>query len=623
MGISYLTQYLTNSKLVQNISSQYSAMLASQVLMRLLRVRCSGKLRGLPENFFQDQIPIILFQILMRTLQARESTGSWNGGSIEISAYAVLTLVYLWPLPWATCVREKVEAAIVSGRLFLSQTLDTAIQPESIWIEKVLYGSGVLCEAHLLAALKAPIVNEPWGEAVLELTSITTTSVDKFLQFFSRLPLFAQEPRWRLRASLTEGFLFLPQLKRRSREIFLRTDMAEDKYLEYIPLTWTTVNNLKQNPLSASDLHEMMVLSMLNYQVDEYMEAVVGKYYKDRLPQVRHVILELCREPEEIANGFDIRSLKRKRSSLDEEALRKENRLIGADNNSILNGNSHGQSSAPTAKPNAPELSNEAAATPSSMSFPLATLHHRLSLFTAHILSHPSVLTAPSISQSILRQELQIFLLAQVTHISDNLRLSQESLSTSSTSAGPSNHVTTTIPFHRASTSYYRWVHTTSADHTSCPYSFAFFVCLTRIAFPDLQAKYIAQDLASRLAVMCRQYNDYGSIARDRIEENLNSVNFPEFHAESRGMRAGNEGEGKGAGMDEGKGKNGGEGEEERRKEALFNIAEYEREGIMRAQQALEKRVEMRVIRLMDLFVGVTDLYGQIYVARDIASRMS
>lgn len=129
---------------------------------------------------------------------------------------------------------------------------------------------------------------------------------------------------------------------------------------------------------------------------------------------------------------------------------------------------------------------------------------------------------------------------------------------------------------------------------------------------------------------MCRQCYDYGSIARDRLEENLNSVNFPEFHARKEGSdgnrgerRAANEGEGTGAGLSGGIGKDGEEGEEERRKEALFNIAEYEREGIGRAQQALEKRVEIRVMRLMDLFVGVTELYGQIHVARDIASRMS
>ena len=56
---------------------------------------------------------------------------------------------------------------------------------------------------------------------------------------------------------------------------------------------------------------------------------------------------------------------------------------------------------------------------------------------------------------------------------------------------------------------------------------------------------------------MCRQYNDYGSIARDRAERNLDSINFPEFGA------------------------NGGEvvvDVEERLKEDLYWIAEYERE---------------------------------------------
>lgn len=31
------------------------------------------------------------------------------------------------------------------------------------------------------------------------------------------------------------------------------------------------------------------------------------------------------------------------------------------------------------------------------------------------------------------------------------------------------------------------------------------------------------------LGRMCRQYNDYGSLARDQEERNLNSLNFPEF----------------------------------------------------------------------------------------------
>jgi len=232
--------------------------------MRLLRIWDGGLLSGLPENLFRDQIPIVLFQIMVQTLQLQDSAGSWDDGSSEISAYAVLTLVYLWPLPWATCMRDQVEAAIESGRRFLCRSLDTMVQAEPIWIEKVLYGSSVLCETYILAAINTPMVDDPRGEAALGLTNVEVSSVEKFLQFFTRLPLFVHEPEWKLRASLTEGYLFLPQLKRRSREIFPRDNIAEDKYLEYIPLTWTTINNLKESHLSANILQEMMVISMLN-----------------------------------------------------------------------------------------------------------------------------------------------------------------------------------------------------------------------------------------------------------------------------------------------------------------------------------------------------------------------
>ena len=106
---------------------------------------------------------------------------------------------------------------------------------------------------------------------------------------------------------------------------------------------------------------------------------------------------------------------------------------------------------------------------------------------------------------------------------------------------------------------------------------------------------------------MCRQYNDYGFISRDRIEGNLNSVNFPEFHAGNRGLGAGKKGKVK----------------RKVKKEGAWRRSEYEREVLRRARQALEKRVKMREMRLIDVFVGVTDLYGHIYVAGDIASRMS
>ena len=108
---------------------------------------------------------------------------------------------------------------------------------------------------------------------------------------------------------------------------------------------------------------------------------------------------------------------------------------------------------------------------------------------------------------------------------------------------------------------------------------------------------------------MCRQYNDYGSIVRDRLESNLNSVNFPEFGAL---------GEDDGVVEDDSAVST----VEEGLKADLFAVAEYERKCLQLAKGELNKLVSKRTQDMLSLFVDVTDLYWQIYVARDIASRM-
>ena len=118
--------------------------------------------------------------------------------------------------------------------------------------------------------------------------------------------------------------------------------------------------------------------------------------------------------------------------------------------------------------------------------------------------------------------------------------------------------------------------------------------------FKTVTQKYFANDLCRHLATMCRMYNDYGSVRRDRVEDNLNSVDFAEFQAEGSADEA---------------------------KKALFSLAEYEREclaiALVRLQQAGGQadnwQRKMAVIRL---FCDVTDLYGQLYVVRDMGTRM-
>ena len=96
-------------------------------------------------------------------------------------------------------------------------------------------------------------------------------------------------------------------------------------------------------------------------------------------------------------------------------------------------------------------------------------------------------------------------------------------------------------------------------------------------------------------------YNDYGSIGRDKAEGNLNSVNFPEFHVSGNRSVGGNA-----------------EEVEKNVKEELMWVAEYERRGLERAMGEMEGLVGDADMEKVRLFVDVTDLYGQIYVVRDI-----
>jgi len=309
--------------------------------------------------------------------------------------------------------------------------------------------------------------------------------------------------------------------------------------------------------LSAKFLKEMMIISMLNYQADEFMEAVVGKEFEDDLSPIKAIVRSLCQPPTHKTNGFGNGKAK----------IRK----VGTDG--------HTPSS---------ELEEGILATHQKHESVLKTLQR----FTKHVLGHPSIALSSSNDQRVLRQELQTFLLSHITHTEDNTQFSSHKLSEWS------------VPFTSPRSTFYKWVHTTSADHTSCPYSFAFISCLmdtgSSDCFQSPFSKYLAQDLCSHLAVMCRQYNDYGSIRRDRIERNLNSINFPEFHSAAL------------------ENSEGGSASDAELKAALFEVAEFERECLASTSEKLLPRVPLSVAEMLKVFVGVTDLYGQIYVARDI-----
>ena len=580
-----------------NLAPQYAMMLLTQALMNLLRLWDKEALSTLSERLVHDRIPVVLLEILVRTLESQNSNGSWGTkDSCEVTAYAVLTVASVSSFPALSSLGPQITSAITAGRKFLSLSTEKWNQPDHLWIEKVNYGSAVLSQTYCLAAMNISTSPYTWGQNVSGLAPIPMKAVAKFSQFFSRLPLFSNGPEWKLRSSLIEGYMFLPQLKRVRLDIFPRTEMAEDKYLEYIPFTWTASNIMGGHQMRADLLWEMMIISMLNYQADEYMEAVVGHHFEHDLEPIKQMIRALCKDPKDEPIPFP--STNKKRPHPDDDDASSEP-ATNPNNNHIMT------TTPPDTDTEGPNISE---------------IRKVLGRFTTYVLTHPATLSASLHDQRLLRHELSTFLLAHLTHVEDNTRFGRQN---------PSS-VTHTTPFLSPSSStYYDWVRTTSADHTSCPYSFVLYGCLVaangkgRDAWRGVREKYVARDLCRHLAAMCRMYNDFGSVGRDREEENLNSVNFLEFHPEGLVGGGGVVGECKGVRDDDGANHGvDGEMEEERIKKDLFFVAEYEREGLKLAVGKVEGMVAEATRRAWRLFVDVTDLYGQVYVARDIASRM-
>lgn len=545
-------------------------MLLANALTTVLQLWQNGSLQDLSKDLLH-KVPLVLWEILVQTIQEQQLTGAWYNGSCEITAYATLTLVAGSNSPFAALLGEKLQTSLVYARAFLEANISQWDKGATIWVEKVSYNSAILSNAYCISAVQAPIFTWiPTGDGN-GLINVPSKAVSQFAQFYSCLPLFANEPTWRLKSSLAEGFLWFPRLAARRLDIFPRTNMEEDKYLQYIPQTWTMCNNLHDGALAPDLMWEMMIISMLNYQADEFLEAVVEKHMMDQFDAVCALVERLCDDPN--PNG--------------------EEQLSESDDS-----NSESLFSDVATKPNG------IYETPVSLNGDLpdmAYVEQVLRRFIAYILAHPAVVRCPPSVQRTLRRELKVFILAHLTHAEDNARFRAQSLAADRTTE-----------FATPRSSYYSWVRSTSADHTSCPYSFHFLSCLIakpgEPAFKGVRQRYLAEDMCRHLATMCRQYNDYGSIVRDRAEKNLNSVNFPEF-CEEKATGAGPKTVAQ---------------LEQKLKDGLMWVAEYERECCMTALDRLENEtgLDARTKRILKMFVDVTDLYGQIYVARDIASRM-
>lgn len=559
-------------------------MLVVQAFVSLLSCVDSGTLQqpGAPEDSnLLMKVSITLVQCCVRVALEQGSNGSWSD-SIEQTSYGILVLSEALRLSCFRDIYAHLEKAIDLAVDFIQPGQESLEKMSSdyIWVEKVTYASPFLTQCYKLAALKSSsrartaqrgVVNLPFQHGLSE------RAKKEYTGLFLQLPLLSGVPKWHLQASLIESSLFTVMCRARRLEIFPRQDMEEDRYFDMIPFIWTCANNYAKAFTSTDYLYEMMVVSFLNFQADEFMEAVAAKHFMGRGQDLRDLIDRLCLKEGAAPAGS-----------------------AGS-----------GRNTPPEDGP--PEV--------------LAPL----SRFISRVLRHPKVSSASAWDQKCLRREIKTYLNAHVTQMEDSgLFQEQEQQGFGNPKHGHGSSV--------QESSFYHWVRTTSSDHTSAPYSFSFVGCLlsagyagsnpSRECFSTASQKYFAESWCRHLAIMCRMYNDAGSIARDALEHNLNSVDFPEFADGSRTCDNPTTGLATPGSWSPVAGDSSTEG----KKKELLKLAEYERACLNEAERRLKEEVQASAPRRHGmkeawwspwaLLRDVTDLHGQIYVVRDIASRM-
>jgi hypothetical protein len=324
--------------------------------------------------------------------------------------------------------------------------------------------------------------------------------------------------------------------------VLTMTDPGKKKYLGYIPVIWLLSNQINKQALSANVITEMLRFSQLTYQIDEYMETTIAALPSNQAAMLESWIKDECSKTT---------SKSHTNGSTGSEALQNGNRK-----GSLINGKS----------------------TANGRPGPLFGIQTTLRAIIQYVLHHPTFLASPALIQQHLATDLSAYLLAHMRQNIDNAALK-------------TNNSSTELP------SYFVWARSTGANHTSCPLAFRFFTCLINPStqpFATAQAQYYISSLAQHLATLCRQYNDYGSIARDAEEHNLNSVDFPEFRVSAGATQA---------------------------KSDLMAIAECERKLMETSFEALKGVVCADEVEKVRVLVDVTDLFGRLYVAKDVTGR--
>ena len=347
-------------------------MLMAKAFMRLIRLWEQGFVPVPDDPSIRDKVIISLFQALTRTLQSQNADGSWGSGQrCETTAYAVIALTKLASLSSAPRVKMQSTLAIKNGRDYLSKNYLPFSEPELIWTGKTTSGSSTLHQAHVLAALQAPTPKQQSGPTIESHFEIPLAKVTIQTKYHGRQAWFASTPEWLIQASLVEGHLFLPQIRDVRYAVFPSENLADDQHFGDIPFMWISANIVEKRLIGAEFLYQMMILSVLNRQFEEYMVNVVGEIFAGCMFEIEDVIQSIFQELE----------------------MYSKDKCFCEDH-----GNHTSRSSTATT---------------------ISDVRSVLYRFISHILNHPYVLMASTNDQAQLICELQSFLLSRVSQFSN------------------------------------------------------------------------------------------------------------------------------------------------------------------------------------------------------------
>ena len=415
----------------------------SQALMSLLRAYEKSQIAEIDADLVQSSIPLALFQALSRTLQLQNADGSWGSpSSKERTAYSLLTIAAVNSMPAARYVEQEIVTAMERGRLALKQLVQTDASPEYLWIEKVTYSSTNLNTAYILAALNVtspPVISL---SSKLATDVIDIEKVEKFVPFYNKLLTIGTLPAWRIRLGLIEGCLFGPLLKKVRFEVFPARDLGgkEETYWDNIRFTWCCVNNLNCTFASADFLVNWMTISYLNYQADEYMEAVVATRFSHDWESVHRLIDEVyswedswARVEQQSASTTGPRA-----KLLLKEPTTPTHQTIGSVDAQLT--------------PPESVTEEDVKQQPTQDEVDLQEIRRVLKLLDDWTFTHPQIIKASEYHRKETKHEMKMWIKGHLIQAEDSHRLA---------------HQKTYLPFETPTSNFYHWVSHVSADHTS------------------------------------------------------------------------------------------------------------------------------------------------------------